>query len=318
VIENEIIPVLANDLEQRLAGGEWWLRAFEAINYRNYESAEWWAKDWVFHKDWGTAILKEISPAFREDSLAGELSFSNYLKQPRLQEISAFYRDNFKLYQQDVLGNTLVHGFLPVDGKTGEFFFTYQGQDYRGRGGKDRPSVWQGLRRIERDVRDSSRSLSELHEALTLVNSWYADRTTIAKAVDVAQAINRNGVQTLAQANGISRLFMGHVPFEEFVTRLTPEQRGDRIQGFLIEDRMVLTDHGMGQRYGSRGAYIRTSASDGIKLHGFEHGKSKSITASARTIAVGEKANESVISSNHGLHPLLLRNYLLEGIPPAR
>ena len=318
LMENDIIPVLHKDLEDRLAKGEWWVRVFEAINFKNYESAEWWAKDWAFHKDWGTAIFSEISPAFREDKLEGKVSFANYLKQPRLQEISTFYRQNFTLFQQDVFGNTLVHGFLPVDEKTGEFFFVYKGKEYRGGGGRNRSSVWQGLRRIESDVRNTSHSLNELQEALTLVNGWYADRTTIAKAADVANAVNQIGSEKLAQANGISRLFMGHVPFEEFITRLTPEQRGSHINGFLIDDRIVLTDHGMGKRYGSRGAYVRTSARDGLSLNGFEHGKSKAMSVSPRTLRLGDNGNEQLISTNVGLHPLVFRNYLLEVTLPGR
>ncbi len=312
IVGDEIIPVLAQDIDQRLANGEWWVRVFEAINYRNYESAEWWAKDWAFHKDWGTAILKEISPAFSEEKLVGELTLANYLETPQLREVSDFLRRNFKLYQQDVYGNTILHGLLPVDPASGEFHFVYRGQSYRGRGSRAQPSVWQGLSRIETDVRDTSRSLSELHEALALVNSWYADRTTIAKAVDVAQAINRVGVEQLASANGFSQLYLGHVPFHEFLTRLTPEQRGARIQGFLIDDRIVLTDHGMGQRFGSRGAYVLASPRDGITLRGFEHSGATRLVATPRTVEIDGKGRETVLSTNSGLHRLVWRNYLLE------
>jgi hypothetical protein len=314
IIGDEIIPVLAREIDDSLSRGEWWVRVFEAINYSNYESAEWWAKDWAFHNDWGTSILKEISPAFREDRLDGEVSFANYLKQPVLREMSEFLRANFNLYRQDVYGNTILHGLLPVDLLTGEFYFSYRGQAYRGRGSRATPSVWQGLARIEKDVRDTRRSLSELHEALSLVNSWYADRTTIAKAVNVAAAINRVGPEKLARVNGFSHLYLGHVPFTEFLTRLTPEQRGDRIQGFLIEDRIVLTDHGMGKRFGSRGAYVSASPGAGISLHGFEQAKARRVIADPRTVEVGANGGEAVLSTNRGLHRLLFRNYLLEMI----
>ena len=46
LIAEEIVPPLRRDLEAGLERGEWWLRAFEAINYRNYESPEWWAKEY--------------------------------------------------------------------------------------------------------------------------------------------------------------------------------------------------------------------------------------------------------------------------------
>src|ERR1019366_6438861 len=61
LIEKEIIPVLRHDLESHLEAGDWWWRVFEAINYKNYTSPEWWAKDWAFHKDWGTAVFKELN-----------------------------------------------------------------------------------------------------------------------------------------------------------------------------------------------------------------------------------------------------------------
>ena len=312
IVGDEIIPLLAKDIDERLVNGEWWVRVFEAINYRNYESAEWWAKDWAFHKDWGTSILKEIAPAFSDEKLAGGLTLANYLESPELREVSDFLRRHFKLYQQDIYGNTIVHGLLPVDLETGEFNFVYRGQTYRGRGSRTQPSVWQGLARIEADVRDTSRSLSELHEALALVNSWYADRTTIAKAVDVAQAINRVGGEQLASANGFTQLYLGHVPFHEFLTRLTPEQRGTRIQGFLIDDRIVLTDHGMGLRFGSRGAYVLASPRDGVTLRGFEHARDKRIASAPRTVEVDAKGRESVLSANNGLHQLVWRNVLNE------
>ena len=318
IVGDEIIPVLAQDIDQRLANGEWWVRVFEAINYRNYESAEWWAKDWAFHKDWGTAILKEISPAFDADRLAGDLTFANYLEAPELREVSDFLRRHFKLYQQDLYGNTILHGLLPVDPVSGEFHFVYRDQTYRGRGSRAQPSVWQGLARIEADVRDTSRSLGELHEALALVNSWYADRTTIAKAVDVAQAVNRVGVEQLASANGFTQLYLGHVPFHEFLTRLTPEQRGTRITGFVIDERIVLTDHGMGKRFGSRGAYVRAAPGDGVTLHGFEQARAKRIVSAPRTVEVDGQGRETVQSINAGLHRLVWRNLLREMLDNER
>ncbi|MFB0936106.1 MAG: hypothetical protein QMB52_10055 [Propionivibrio sp.] len=312
VIEQDIIPVLSRDIEERLARGEWWIRAFEALNYRNYESLEWWAKDWAFHNDWGTSVFKEISPAFKEDNLDAEVSFARYLNHPALQDASRFLRQNFRLYQQDLYGNTILHGLLPVDPKTGEFTFVYRGKEYRGRGSKTLPSVWQGLSRIENDVRNPARPLSSLHEALSLVNSWYADRTTIAKAINVADAVNRIGLDKMARVNGFSRLNIGHVPFHEFLTRLTPEQRGERIRGFLIDDRLVLTDHGMGKRFGSRGAYVVTSPRDGIVLQGYEHAGDQRIQAAPRTVEPMKGGQENVLSANKGLHPLVFRNYLLD------
>ena len=317
LIAEEIIPPLRADLEAGLQRGEWWLRAFEAINYRNYESPEWWAKDWVFHKDWGTSVLKEIYPDFREHRLDGAVSFADYLRHPTLQEMSDFFRAQFSLYRKDMYGSVLMHGLLPVDQQTGEFHFTYRGQEYRGRGGKT-PSVWQGLRRVENDIRDIRKPLSELHEALTLVNAWYADRTTKAKAIDVANAINRIGSDRLAQANGFGRLYLGHVPFLEFINRLTAEQRGEHIRSFLINNRLVLTDHGMSARYGYRGAYISTTPQDGIALVGFENAqgaKTGSPVRHPRTLPEPKDGTTGKPLAEHpGLNAKAFRNHLRQEI----
>ena len=77
-------------------------------------------------------------------------------------------------------------------------------------------------------------------EALTLVNSWYADRTTRAKAIDVAGAVNRIGVERLAAANGFGRLYLGHTPFLEFIQRLTAEQRGERAAAPRLQQHHML------------------------------------------------------------------------------
>jgi hypothetical protein len=312
IIQQEIIAQLSKDIEERLNQGQWWIRIVEAINYKNYESAQWWAKDWVFHPDWGTSVLKEISPTFREDKLGGEVSFANYLRQPVLRDASLFLRRNFHLYQSDLYGNTILHGLLPLDPRTGEFHFVYKGTSYRGRGSKTQASVWQGLDRLSHDIQDMNHSIDDLHEALSLINAWYADRTTVAKAVNVADAVNSVGSERMAAANGYSRLYMGHVPFYEFLTRLTPEQRGDRIQGFVVDNRLVLTDHGMGKRFGGRGAYVMSSPQDGLALNGFEQAKDKRIQSNPRTIELIEGDMEVVLSNNIGLHPMVYRNILLD------
>jgi hypothetical protein len=300
LIADDIVAPLRGDIDAALQRGEWWVRAFEAINYRNYESPEWWAKDWIFHRDWGTAVLKEIAPDFKEDRLDGPVSLASYLGQPVLKDMADFFRSNFTLYRQDMYGTVLMHGLLPVDADSGEFVFTYRGQDYRGRGGK-LPSVWEGLRRIESDIRDPQKPLAELHEAFALVNSWYADRTTTAKAIDVARAVNRIGSDKLAEVNGFGRLYLGHVPFLEFLNHLTAEQRGERIRSFLIDGRIGLVDHGMSTRYGHRGAYISTTAQGGITLVGFEHGQSAQPVARPHT--QGEPGKDGSAGKSLAEHP---------------
>ena len=323
MMEEEIIAPLRRELEERLSAGEWWVRVFEAINYGNYETPEWWAKDWVFHKDWGPSILKEINPGFNENvpgdapvngaiTRSEEVGFGNYLGHPELKAMSHFFRRHFSLYQTDIYGTVYMHAFLPVDMGTGEFHFVYKGREYRGKGVPGRPSVWEGLARLEKDVRNLSYNLQEIHEALALVNSWYADRTSVIKAVNVAEAINKFGAEHLSEVNGFERLATGHVPFHEFHTNLTPEQKG-LIDGFLVQDRIVFTDHGMGQRYKYRGAYARFSTKNGIQHIGSEHETSMDLTSPARTTIIRDGRKEFLFANN-GMEARDFRLRVIEGV----
>jgi hypothetical protein len=323
MMEQDIISVLHQDLEKGLSNGQWWLRVFEAINYGNYETPEWWAKDWVFHKDWGTSILKEINPGFNENVVQDgpvngstvqdqDVSFGNYLGHPELKGMSQFFRKNFSLFQTDVYGNTYMHAFLPMDMETGEFRFVYKEQEYRGKGSPGKPSVWAGLTRIQDDVKNLSYNLQEIHEALQLVNSWYADRTSDIKAVNVAEAINTFGAEKLAEVNGFERLATGHIPFHEFHINLTPEQKGV-IDGFLVQDRLIFTDHGMGQRYKYRGAYARFSTKNGIQHIGSEHETSLDLVSPARTTIIKD-GKKQFLFANNGMEARDFRARVIEGI----
>src|SRR5262249_43326602 len=147
------------------------------INWQNYTSAEWWSKDWVYHEGWGTSVLKEINAM----DGASKVTPANYLENQTLNQIADFFRDHFTLYIRDVYQNTYMHAFLPVDPETGEFYFVYKRQTYIGKGRDGFSSVWEGLDRITADIRNRNNSMSDLYEALSLVNEWYADNTTQAK-----------------------------------------------------------------------------------------------------------------------------------------
>lgn len=278
LMEKTIIPDVQTELEKQLNEGNWWWRIFEAINYKNYETMEWWAKDWAYHKDWGTAVFDELNIGREEDK---KINQANYLEDPVLQEIAAFYRRNFFLWKRDIYQNTGMHAFLPVDLKTGEFYFNYKGVEYRGKGGAENPSVWDGLSSLTRDIRDEGSNPGELYEAFSLVNSWYADFTTQAKAPDLAASITKFGVDRFAAVNGFNRLFTGHIPFHEF-SKLPQDKRGI-INRFLTGARIGFTDHGMGDRFGSRGGYVRVSPG-GISLSGYENKASKNITPNPGTL----------------------------------
>jgi len=304
MIEEQVLPELRSQLDEKLKNvtaenpnGQWWWRVFEAVNSQNYSSVEWWAKDWVYHKDWGTSVLEELNA---EDG-NHRWDAGNYLDNRELQEIAEFYRDNFNLYFTDIYQNTGMHAFLPVDPKTGEFYFTYRDQEYRGKGAPGKPSAWEGLSRISNDVKDRSNTPRELYDALSLVNSWYADATTEAKAPTMAKVINKFGLEHLAQINGLNRLLMGHVPFYEF-HKLGQDKLGI-ISSSIMGGRFFIIDHGMGERFGSRGAYLAVHP-DGVTLRGYEHDGSLEIVDNPRTVKTTQGtqgAVEEVLFENHGI-----------------
>jgi len=272
MMEKEILPEIERDFRDHVEKGQWWWRMFEALNSQNYRSVEWWAKDWLFHKGWASSVIKEVNLKILD--LAKKVNTSNYLSNTVMQEIGNFFRDQFTLYMRDIYQNTYMHAFLPVDRSSGEFYFTYKGPrqtmpvEYRGNGQTGFPSIWQGLDQIAADVRDRSHSLSDIYEALSLVNQWYADETTEAKVPNVAWAINHFGIDNLAKINGFDRLITGHLPFHEFYGKLTVEQRGV-IGNYIVGEKGIFIDHGMGGKFGGRGLAVYFSLLAGISSRGY-------------------------------------------------
>lgn len=293
MMEDTIIPVLAEQLERHVGEkGEWWWRIFEALNAQNYSSPEWWAKDWLFHNNWGTSVLAE-----RNKKLGGEfLTPANYLNDPILQEMANFFRDHFVLHLRDIYQFDYLHAFLPVDDKTGEFFFTYKGQEYRGNGTINTPSFRVGLARISQDVRNRANSMSQLYEAFSLINEWYADNTSRAKESHVVGYINRHGPDELAAANGLHWLPTGHLPLHGFKKKL--KDRLGVLTGAFVKH-FIFTDHGMGEHFGGRGAYISISP-QGYRMRGYRSPESNVIEWDAPT---AEKSGtmETILFENPGI-----------------
>lgn len=324
LMKQEILPTLKTQLQEQLNAGEWWVRAFEAINSKNYTSVEWWTKDWAYHKDWGTAVIEEINDELQSPdvrlALASEsdeekrkalrkdfqkqgryqvyVNQGNYLDNATLQQVAEDYRDLFNLHNRDIYQTDYMHAFLPIDMETGEYFFTYQGTEYRGKGDEKHPSVWKGLAQIGEDIRNRARTPRDLYKALSLINSWYADNTTKAKVPDVVNALEKFGADHLAGVNGISHLlFTGHLPFHEF---LKYKKEGGPITGFLLGGRFGIADHGMEKRFGSRGASVLISP-NGVELRGFEHAEHQEIISSPRTVKIENDGLETVLFENKGI-----------------
>lgn len=306
-MEKEIIPGLRGQLEKQLAEGKWWWRAFEAINYQNYTSVEWWAKDWSSHKDWGTAVIDELNEGIDKND-ARYVTQANYLKNPILLEIGDFFRDNFTLYVRDIYQNVYMHAFLPID-DDGRFHFTYKGVHYVGNGQGQEPSVWEGLDRITADVRNRKNSMSDIYEALSLVNEWYADNTTVAKVPDVVKAIAAFSAENLAQQNGFNRLFTGHLPFNEFNKQKA--KFPETVKGFVVDEKFIFTDHGMGKRFGGRGA--RIDIRDQLQLRGYEHGDSTLLIANPRTVELKD-GNEEILFVNPGIERKVFLGEVIQNV----
>lgn len=150
-----IITEQQRTLEEKYLSDEWEWLVIDSIMYRNYESTEWNALDWVFHNNWGggkdgflnqlnrkierllnkekKAKIKLIEehPLFDEQRKAEEIEKINteyakkleeelvtpvtYFDNPLIQELLRFYHTNFYLYRRDHFGNCYMHSILPVD-----------------------------------------------------------------------------------------------------------------------------------------------------------------------------------------------------------
>ena len=179
---------MAGERVEEETGGKWWYRIFEAINSQNYTSPEWWAQDWAYHQGWGPTVFKEINDTYYGGKPV--VTVDNYLDEKSdlkgvavLKEIARFFKEHYNLHTRDIMQVDLMHAFLPIDPETGEFYFNYEGAHYRGIGGDGYHPYWEGLEAISLGIRnapDDEALIKAIMEAITVVNSWYADNTTQA------------------------------------------------------------------------------------------------------------------------------------------
>ena len=57
----EAAGIVRERFDQAIQEGKWWYPFFDDQNAHNYESPEWWAKDWLYHSGWGENVLKELN-----------------------------------------------------------------------------------------------------------------------------------------------------------------------------------------------------------------------------------------------------------------
>ena len=339
LIEDRIIPKLKEILEENInpadgADPKWWYRIFEAINSQNYTSPEWWAQDWAYHKGWGPTVFKEINNTYYH----GEplVTVANYLDEQtdligvtELKEIARFFKQHYNLHVRNIMQTDLMHAFLPIDPKTGEFYFNYKSIHYQGMGGKGSLPYWEGLAAITRDIREAPNDESlirTIYEAKTIINSWYADNTTEAKAIHVATAFQNIGVRKVAQANGIHRLITGHIPMHDY--QKLPEDSRRIITGHLISTEdgtrtFAFSDGGMGERFGGGGKYI-VESKDGFFLRGFPGKKSTEIVDNPATIiykvdkTTGAENEKTVYKNDNVISREVFLSSVLKSIPSEK
>ncbi len=261
--------------EQALEKGQWWYQVFNDINHQNYTSVEWWGKDWSSHKGWGTTVIDELN------ALEGEKKWNqaNYINNAHLRDLALFYRKHFTLYLKDPYGNVYTHGCLPIDIPSGQISFIYQGVSYTGE------SIWAGLEKIQNDVRNLDKPLSELHEALHLVNSWYADKTTKIKPENMEAYVKNAGLEKIYKNIGIKTWFMCHNP----LNKLHPRGIGFKVQ--QGNNLLFSVDKGMSyEKFNDVGGYAMVN-SEGVKLRGYSGPNFEEIVNDPPTIQI-EKNDE--------------------------
>ena len=198
-------------------------RSVDQLMVSHYLTPEWWSYDWVRHKGWGSAdgggllnVLNDQLPAQEQ-----KLDYGNYFENKTIQEFAVFYKETFNLYERDAYGNALLHSMLPfddrgivsigrVDSQTGmiathdEKGERIEGLYYKGVHYTNQ-DIFQGFDAIAKDIRDfdeKTQSTAEIREALTLVNSIYADETTIIKPKMIAQNLIAAGRLAAGAAGG--------------------------------------------------------------------------------------------------------------------
>ncbi len=239
---NSIITEQQDILDKKYSTGDWGWLVIDSIMYRNYESTEWNALDWVFHNNWGggeNGFLNQLNKKIerRNKKMSEKMPFvtpATYFDNPYIKELLEFYRKNFYLYRIDHFGNCYMHSLLPVDDngevsigyvdESGVFVekdkdgvrekgFVYKHKRYRNK------TILKGLGKIAKDVRNynpEKEQLSEIREALTMITAVYADNTTRIKPANLKEMKEKfGGFFSILNKMGISTLVVGHNPISK-------------------------------------------------------------------------------------------------------
>ncbi|MDR2035925.1 MAG: metallophosphoesterase [Coriobacteriales bacterium] len=290
----DIVSEYRAKLNEEYGRGNFEWLVIDAIMYRHYESTEWNAFDWVFHKGWGS--LGDGFLAKRNEVLEQEgkdpLTYANYLDDPLVNELGEFYLKSFNTFERDGFGNYLTHSMLPFD-EEGDLSIGYvnekgrlvceqdgkrvKGLFYKGRQYQNN-AVFEGLRSIADDVSTfdpQNQSPADILEALTLITSIYADETTIVKPAIIAKTLRIIGAEHTSQSPNtpgdaqliqigtdyalnkaeVPALFCGHNPYN----KLADQGIARVVTSIEGKPLLIHTDGGMAPKFGEKGIIITVS-----------------------------------------------------------
>ncbi|MCL2174025.1 hypothetical protein FWH58_01875 [Candidatus Saccharibacteria bacterium] len=263
--------------------------AFDAINEGNYESVEWWLRDWVHHNEWAGGE-KGLFAQVNNTVYKGEdynIDSVNFMEDPYVQENVRLQMLNFKLYEIDEYGNLYTHGPLPLDGdgdiaigyvnENGQMIYEdengqrikgvqYKGREYRNGEIFECWDEWENV--IHRYAEDPTSILfTDVVEVFKLVYSMFADKSTLIKPSIISKNLTQitekdygdyQGPMLLGLAAGgtLEKLgitgahFSGHNPIINLQKVNLPPVMYDR-RG---DAATVYADYGMAEKYGADGA----------------------------------------------------------------
>lgn len=273
----------------------------DAINYRNYESVQWYAKDWIYHginkideiisgRAWGPSAIFQLAreklsgfdapwgddtdynpyqeyyyPEGHEHEGSIIPNASNFYEHQFFKDVNRFFSDNFNLYRRIPYGALIMHAFPPVveDIESQNQTEYVIGFEFKGTfySGK---TFFDGLDLLEKTVQDEDSKLEDRVEALQIIQSWYADLTTTSKPKFLKKYIENGGAERLLSQIGVRMGMFGHNPTDKLAAAGIPQTvLNDDLQPVAI-----FADHSMGYHYGGRGLFW-TQGADGMYASGF-------------------------------------------------
>ncbi|MCR4662603.1 MAG: metallophosphoesterase [Endomicrobiaceae bacterium] len=314
-INDDIINQQVKKYEEELGEKNIAWAVIDAIMYRNYESTEWNALDWVYHKNWGGGEKGFISQrnAKLEEEGKQKINKISYFDDSLVQDMLNFYQQNFYLYRLDNYGICYMHSMLPVDDdgdvslgyvdENGIFQerdnngkrikgFIYKGVHYKNK------NIFKGLNKIAEDIRNydtSSNNLSEIMEALTLLTAIYADNTTRVKPANLKEMKAKFGFNQILKQEGITTIVVGHNPIDKLDEQFEYETVRFFNKEFKIIN-VVQIDGNMSPGYKAPyGAGLARFIGGGINTRGFISGESTNITSSVTPDVTKEVFIHSII-----------------------